>query len=428
VFEFESSLYYLRLQRYCKPLYLGLNMFALKVLCLRVYMVIFKGMTVILPFKWPIIFDGPGSSLELCRHIAEQGHKKILLVTDSMLVKLGLLDAMKMQLEKQGVTVVVYDGVMPDPTIAQIEAGVSVLKDNHCKAILAVGGGSSIDAAKVIAARGKSDKSIIKMTGLFKVYFSGTLPLYAVPTTAGTGSEVTIAAVVSDPEQKRKLPIMDLKLMPVAAALDGQLMTGLPAHITAATGMDALTHAVESYISRNALKRTDVQAIEATQLIMANLVTAVMDGSNIPARQAMAKASNLAGMAFTQAGVGYVHAIAHNFGALYHTPHGLANAIVMPYVLDYSKPNCAGRLAELAKACNIGHKDGNDEQLAEAFIERIREMQQKFDISRKLAALQRKDIPLIAAAALKEARFTYAVPRYMDKTTCENVISQMLVE
>jgi alcohol dehydrogenase class IV len=192
--------------------------------------------------------------------------------------------------------------------------------------------------------------------------------------------------------------------------------------------MDALTHAVESYISRNALKRTDVQAIEATQLIMANLVTAVMDGSNVPARQAMAKASNLAGMAFTQAGVGYVHAIAHNFGALYHTPHGLANAIVMPYVLDYSKPNCAGRLAELAKACNIGHKDGNDVQLAEAFIKRIREMQQKFDISRKLVALQRKDIPLIAAAALKEARFTYAVPRYMDKTTCENVISQMLVE
>ena len=403
-------------------------MFALKVLCLRIFMVIFKGMTVILPLKWPKIFEGAGSSIELCRHIANGGHKKILLVTDSMLVKLGLLDAMQAELEKQGVTVVIYDGVMPDPTIAQIEAGVSVLKDNHCKAILAVGGGSSIDAAKVIAARGKSDKSIIKMAGLFKVYFSGTLPLYAVPTTAGTGSEVTIVAVVSDPEQKRKLPIMDLKLMPIAAALDAELMTGLPAHITAATGMDALTHAVESYISRNALKRTDVQSIEATQLIMANLVTAVTDGSNVTARQAMAKASNLAGMAFTQAGVGYVHAIAHNFGALYHTPHGLANAIVMPYILDYSKSNCAGRLADLAKACNIGPADGNDEQLAEAFIKHIRELQQKFDIPKKLAALQRKDIPQIAAAALKEARFTYAVPRYMDKTTCENLIGQMLLE
>jgi alcohol dehydrogenase len=403
-------------------------MFALKVLCLRIYMIIFKGMTVILPLKWPKIFEGAGSSIELCRHIANGGHKKILLVTDTMLVKLGLLDAIQAELEKQGVTVVTYDGVMPNPTIAQIEAGVRVLKDNHCKAILAVGGGSSIDAAKVIAARGKSDKSIIKMAGLFKVYFSGTLPLYAVPTTAGTGSEVTIVAVVSDPEQKRKLPIMDLKLMPIAAALDAELMTGLPAHITAATGMDALTHAVESYISRNALKRTDVHSIEATQLIMANLVTAVTDGSNVAARQAMAKASNLAGMAFTQAGVGYVHAIAHNFGALYHTPHGLANAIVMPYILDYSKSNCAGRLADLAKACNIGAADCNDEQLAEAFINHIRELQQKFDIPKKLAALQRKDIPQIAAAALKEARFTYAVPRYMNKTTCENLIGQMLLE
>jgi alcohol dehydrogenase len=402
-------------------------MFALKVLCLRIYMMIFKGVTVILPFKWPTIFDGPGSSLVMCRHIAGEGHKKVLLVTDSMLAKLGLLDAMAAELKSLGVTVIIYDGVMPDPTIEQIEAGVSILKDNDCRAILAVGGGSSIDAAKVIAARGKSDKPITKMAGLFKIFMSGTLPLYAVPTTAGTGSEVTIAAVVSDPQQQRKLPIMDLTLMPVAAALDGELMTGLPAHITAATGMDALTHAVEAYISGNALKRTDVQAIEATQLIMANLAKAVSDGSNIAARQAMVRASNLAGMAFTQAGVGYVHAIAHNFGALYHTPHGLANAIVMPYVLDYSKSTCANRLADLAKACNIGPKGATNHQLAESFIDRIRAMKQEFNIPKTLEALKQEDIPQIAAAALKEARFTYAVPRYMDKETCEGLIAQMLV-
>jgi alcohol dehydrogenase len=403
-------------------------MFALKVLCLRIYMIIFKGVTLILPFKWPRMFDGPGSSLELCRHIAAQGHTKILLVTDSMLVKLGLLDDMQAELEQLGVTVVMFDGVKPDPTIEQIEAGVTVLKDNDCKAILAVGGGSSIDAAKVIAARGKSDKSIAKMAGLFKIHFSGTLPLFAVPTTAGTGSEVTIAAVVSDPVQQRKLPLMDLKLMPVAAALDGALMTGLPAHITAATGMDALTHAVEAYISHNALKRTDVLAIEATQLIMANLATAVADGKNIEARQAMARASNLAGMAFTQVGVGYVHAIAHNFGALYHTPHGLANAIIMPYVLDYSKSTCVNRMADLAKACNIGMTNDSDEQLAEAFINRIREMKHKFDIPEKLDTLQQEDISRIATAALKEAHFTYAVPRYMNKATCERLIALMLVD
>jgi alcohol dehydrogenase class IV len=335
---------------------------------------------------------------------------------------------MQAELEQLGVTVVMFDGVKPDPTIEQIEAGVTVLKDNDCKAILAVGGGSSIDAAKVIAARGKSDKSIAKMAGLFKIHFSGTLPLFAVPTTAGTGSEVTIAAVVSDPVQQRKLPLMDLKLMPVAAALDGALMTGLPAHITAATGMDALTHAVEAYISHNALKRTDVLAIEATQLIMANLATAVADGKNIEARQAMARASNLAGMAFTQVGVGYVHAIAHNFGALYHTPHGLANAIIMPYVLDYSKSTCVNRMADLAKACNIGMTNDSDEQLAEAFINRIREMKHKFDIPEKLDTLQQEDISRIATAALKEAHFTYAVPRYMNKATCERLIALMLVD
>jgi alcohol dehydrogenase len=191
--------------------------------------------------------------------------------------------------------------------------------------------------------------------------------------------------------------------------------------------MDALTHAVEAYISRNALKRTDILAVEATQLIMANLVTAVTEGSNVEARQAMTRASNLAGMAFTQVGVGYVHAIAHNFGAIYHTPHGLANAIVMPYVLDYSKSKCADRLADLAKACNIGPVDGSDDQLADAFINRIREMKQQFDIPEKLQALQQKDISQIASAALKEACFTYAVPRYMDKATCEGLIGLMLV-
>ncbi len=141
----------------------------------------------------------------------------------------------------------------------------------------------------------------------------------------------------------------------------------------------------------------------------------------------MIKASNLAGMAFTQVAVGYVHAIAHNFGALYHTPHGLANAIVMPYVLDYSKPKCASRLADLAKACNIGPNGGNNDELAEAFINHIREMKHTLDIPEKLENLRRDDIPQIAAAALKEARFMYAVPRYMDQATCEDIVSKMLV-
>lgn len=399
---------------------------ALEVLFLRIYMAIFKVVTALLPFKWPRVFEGSGSSLELVRHMAAQGHTSVLIVSDAVLVKLGVLDQMKTELELLQLKYAIFDGVEPNPTIAQIEAGYKVLAQHDCDAILAVGGGSPIDAAKLIGARAKNQKPIMKMTGLFRVWH-GMLPLYAVPTTAGTGSEVTIAAVVSDPVNRRKAAAMDLKLMPTAAALDGALMTGLPPHITAATGMDALTHAVESFVSRNAMKKTDEKAIEATQLVMKYLETAVTDGKNIEARQKMARASHLAGMAFTQAGVGYVHGIAHKFGALYHTPHGLANAIVMPHVLDYSLPNCADRLAILARACGIGEKGADDIHLARAFIARIREMNTKFGIPAQLAALKAADIPVVARSAIAEARFTYAVPRYMSQGVAEALVKNLLI-
>lgn len=390
-----------------------------------VSMIGLKAGTAVMPMPWPRSFEGDNPSIEMCNYIVSKKKKSALFVTSKTPVRTGLVQPLIDVLEAGGVKVTVYDEVKPDPTINDIEAAVAVLKENDCDSVVALGGGSVIDAAKVIAARGKNDKSILKMTGMFRVS-KGILPLYAVPTTAGTGSEVTIAAVVSDPEAQRKLPILDPRLMPRAAALDGKLMMGLPAHITATTGMDALTHAVEAYISKNALKRTDLMAVEATQLIMANLETAFHDGSNVDARQNMARASHLAGKAFTQAGVGYVHAIAHNFGALYHTPHGRANAIVMPYVLDYSLPKCADRLAELARACGIGEANDDDAALAKAFIARIRELNGVFEIPSQLDDLKADDIPRIAKAARQEARFTYAVPRYMSQKICEKIVGKML--
>lgn len=397
----------------------------LEVIFLRIYMAVFKLVTAILPFKWPKTFEAADSSLELIRHIKEAGHQRVLVVTDAVLAKIGILDKMKAEMDSCGIAYTIFDGVQPDPTVDQIEAGHEMFKSENCQAILAVGGGSSIDAAKMIGARAKNDKPIVKMTGLFRVW-RGMAPLYAVPTTAGTGSEVTIAAVVSDPENKRKLPAMDLQLMPTAAALDGALMTGLPPHITAATGMDALTHAVEAFVSRNAVQRTDEKAIEATQLILQNLETAFEDGSNVEARQNMARASHLAGIAFTQAGVGYVHAIAHKLGALYHVPHGLANAIVMPYVLDYSMSHCTERLAQLARLSGIGTKLGSDHDVALAFIDRIRTMNKKFGIPKKLDALEINDIHEIARSALAEARFTYAVPRYLTMARAQDLIHRMV--
>ena len=393
---------------------------------LRGYMKVFKAATAVLPFKWPRVFDGPGSSAELVRHIAFAGHRRVLIVTDAVLHELGLLDAIKAQLGELGIAYAVYDGVQPDPTVAQIEEGFAVLSRERCEAILAVGGGSPIDAAKFIAARAKNDKPIAKMAGLFRIW-RGMLPLYAVPTTAGTGSEASVGAVVSDPDAQRKYPAVDLRFLPTAVALDGALMTGVPPSVTAATGMDALTHAVEAYVSRIATPATDELATRAAKLILSNLESAYADGQDVEVRQRLSRAAHLAGIAFSQAGLGYVHGIAHNFGARYHIPHGVANAIAMPHVLDYSLPACEGRLAELARACDVGPEAGSDRERAEAFIERIRQLNATFDIPSALAELDPADIPAIARAARAEARFMYAVPRYMSQAAAESVVRRMLV-
>ncbi|MEQ1439159.1 iron-containing alcohol dehydrogenase [Fontimonas sp. SYSU GA230001] len=399
--------------------------FSIKVLFFRFFQFLLKWSTKLLNFRTPELFSGPGSSLKLCEHIAAQGVQSLLIVTDAMLVKIGLLQPMQDRLKQLGVNFVVYDGVLPNPTIEQIETGLAMLRKEGCTAILAIGGGSSIDAAKVIAARAKNPHKIVHMAGLMRVIFK-PMPLYAVPTTAGTGSEVTIAAVVSDPSTTRKFAIMDPKLVPIGAALDGALMTGLPPAITAATGMDALTHAVEAYISRNHTPATDREALEATRLIMQNLPTAVKDGQNIEARQNMALASFKAGVAFTTAGVGYVHAIAHNFGAYYHVPHGLANAIILPRVLDFSKPDCTPRLARLAEVSGLKKGNESEEQLADAFIAKVRALNAEFGIPTQVDKLRAQDIPEIADKALSEAHWFYAVPRYMDKPECESFIRGML--
>ena len=401
--------------------------FQLKVWFYKLVQFVLKVSTMVLSFRTPDpLFTGPGSSLKLCEHIAEAGNRHLLIVTDAMLVKIGLLKPIQEKLTALGVHFTVYDGVLPNPTIEQIETGLTLLKKEQATAILAVGGGSSIDAAKVIAARATNGfMKIVHMAGLMRVIFK-PLPLYAVPTTAGTGSEVTIAAVVSDPSTTRKFAIMSPRLVPIGAALDGALMTGLPAPITSATGMDALTHAVEAYLSRNHTAMTDKEALEATALIMQNLTTAVKDGKNVEARQNMATASFKAGVAFTTAGVGYVHAIAHNFGAYYHVPHGLANAIILPRVLDFSKPECIERLARLAEVSGLKKGNESEAQLADAFIAKVRAMNADFGIPAQVEKLKKSDIPEIADKALAEAHWYYAVPRYMDKPECEAFIAGML--
>lgn len=401
--------------------------FSLQIPLFRVWMWVMKIAAKVLRIREPRQLRGPGASLQLCDAIAADGVKTLLVVSDAILVKIGLLQPMLDRLKNLGIDTVIYDGVEPNPTIAQVESGLALLKQSGATAILAVGGGSPIDAAKAIGARATNGwLSVRGLAGLLRV-LRKPLPLYVVPTTAGTGSEVTIGAVITDPQRQRKLVIMDPNLIPKVAALDAALMTGLPPAVTAATGMDALTHAIEAYLSRNATPKTDAQALQAATLIAQNLPRVMADGGDLEARQNMSEAAYLAGAAITVAGLGYVHAISHNFGARYHTPHGVANAIVLPYVLEFSLPDCIERMARMAEACGLhGGPEKTPADLARDLIARIRQMNREYGIPAQLDSLRQAHIPAIARAALVEAHLTYAVPRYMDRPICEQLVARML--
>jgi len=375
----------------------------------------------------PTTFVGPGAALRLCDSIAQFGLKRVLIVTDAVLVKLGLVEPLRRALAEQGVDVAIHDGITPDPTYDVLQKGYEAARAHRSDAILAVGGGSVIDAAKVIGAMVVSGKSPAQLVGMLKVG-KPMLPLFAVPTTAGTGSEVTVAAVVTDPVAHAKAAVIDPKLVPAAAALDPALTTGMPKPITAATGMDALTHAVEAYMNRWPHAETGFHAVSAVRMIFANLPRACEDGGNLEAREAMLVASFYAGLAFTKAYVGYVHAFSHKVGGMYGVPHGLGNAILLPYVLDFIKdaPLAEQRLAELAVAIGAGKESEPRAALAQRFVERVRELNRAVGIPEKLAALKAEDIPAVARAAMIEAHRDYPVPKNMSLGDAEALLRRCL--
>ena len=378
-----------------------------------------------IPIPQPTLMVGPGSSARMGEVIASFGHQCVLIVTDGVIAKLGLLQGMQNALHTGGTKTVVFDEITPDAPIPLIERGLSFCQDHDCDAIIAFGGGSSMDSAKAIAIAMTNPKPLRSLAGYLKGR-SNPLPIYAVPTTAGTGSEVTVAAVISDPSREDKVVIVDPRLVPKMAALDASLMTGLPPHITAATGIDALTHAVESYVGNWATPYTNGMALAAVGLIFENLRTCYSDGTNLAAREKMALASTYAGLAFTRANVGYVHAIAHQFGGKYHTPHGLANAIMLPHVLRFSSSAITKQLAQLAVRAKLGKESERDDQLAEKFLAAVEQLNQDLGIPPHLDKLREVDIPALAAAACREAHTGYPVPKYMTEKQCEAMIRQVL--
>ncbi len=373
----------------------------------------------------PTLIKGAGSVKELPALVKKEGLSNILVVTDKGLMGLHLLDSLFEGLEKEGIKYSIYDEVQPNPTIYNVEDALKIYKENGCEGFIAFGGGSPMDCAKVTAARVVCPKkSPSDMRGLLKI-LKKLPPFFAVPTTAGTGSETTIAAVISNPDTHEKNAINDPSLRPKFAILDPELTVGLPPHITSTTGMDALTHAVEAYIGRSNTKQTEEDALIATRLIFENIEKAYTDGKNLEARENMLVASYHAGLAFTRAYVGYVHAIAHNLGGMYGIPHGLANAVILPYVLDYFGESAYKRLAELSDVAGTsGAAQGNRDK-AKNFIAAIRKLNADMGIPDKFEQIKDEDIQLIAERALMEGNPLYPVPKIMDIEDCKALIKKL---
>ena len=401
-------------------------MWAIKKCWYRIYQKVLKFAMRFMDWSEPELIEGENAILKLPKFIKDKGVDKVLIVTDKGLMSLHLLDPLFEALKVQEIAYFVYDGVQPNPTIPNIEDCKNMYIENHCEGIIAFGGGSPMDCAKAAGARVvKPKQSVRKMRGYLKVN-KKLPPFFAVPTTAGTGSETTLAAVVTDPETHEKNAICDPCLRPKYAVLDPNLTVGLPPHITSTTGMDALTHAVESYIGKSNVKSTIKYAEDATLLIHENLEKAYFNGKDIEARKNMLKASFLAGSAFTRAFVGYVHAIAHNLGGLYGTPHGLANAVILPYVLDWYGSSIYPQLAKLADLIKIPNEGMTIEEKAKAFISEIRRMNKAMNIPEKFNFIKEEDIPILVSRALKEGNPGYPVPKIMNAKECEKVVRSLM--
>ena len=382
----------------------------------------FRAALPILPYRQPHALQSTDDIAPLLRR---KKIRSILLVADAGVRRLGLTAQLEESLRSEHIVYAVYEQKTPNPTIDDVEKARAQYKLTNAKAIVAVGGGSAIDCAKVVGARiARPKRPVTRMRGLLRVLRRTPL-LIAVPTTAGTGSETTLAAVITDAKTHHKYPINDFALIPDYAVLDAALTLGLPARLTATTGMDALTHAVEAYIGRSTNKFTRSMAENAVRLIAENLRDAYTDGGNLRARENMLRASYFAGIAFTRSYVGYVHGLAHALGGQYGIAHGLANAVILPKMLRHYGAACEKKLARLAAISGIVAKDTQDSDAALRFIHWIEELNREFGIETGLSQIRAEDIPLMAMHADKECNPLYPVPKLMDRQELEAIYHEL---
>ena len=373
----------------------------------RAFQICFRVALPILPYREPKLLKNYN---DLVDTLKSNGKQSVLFVTDKSIRTLGLTKNLEDVISNSGLHLTVYDGTVANPTTNNVDEALALYKKNSCDCIIAFGGGSAMDCAKATGARvARPNKSLGKMKGILKV--GKKIPLLiAIPTTAGTGSETTLASVITDSETRHKYAINDFNLIPNYALLDAGLTVGLPKFITATTGMDALTHAVEAYIGRSTTKQTRENALTAIKLIFENLEIAYNDGKNISARENMLKASYLAGLAFTKSYVGYVHAIAHSLGGKYNVPHGFANAVILPYVLKKFGKSIYKKLWKIAVYTGLCNKETSFERATEIFIQKIETMNKNMQIGTKIDEIKEEDIQSLAQTAEREANPLYPVP------------------
>ncbi len=382
----------------------------------RSFQAVLKAALPFLPYRKPEIIH---SVYGIPQILEKKKCDHVLIITDTGIISHGLITRLEDTLDQHFIPYVVYDGTVANPTTTNVNEALALYYEYDCNAIIGFGGGSSIDCAKAVGARvAKPHQSLEKMKGILKVHKKLPL-LIAIPTTAGTGSETTLAAVITDAESRHKYPINDFPLIPRVAVLDPKVTASLPPFLTATTGMDALTHAVEAYIGNSTTAGTRADALFAVKMIFENIDRAYTDGSDLEARKNMLLAAFSAGCAFSKSYVGYVHAVAHSLGGEYNVPHGLANAVLLPFVLEAYGHTIDNKLHQLAIAAGVTDEDTPDDQAAAQFIQAIKDMKKRFAIGDTIPQIREEDIPKLAAYAEKEGNPLYPVPVLMDAKQLE---------
>jgi alcohol dehydrogenase len=375
----------------------------------------------------PRLVMGPGSLANVPQEVKRLGGKKVLVVTDPGLVKTGIVARLEELLDAAKIKHGRFDQVLPDPPYEIAAEAAALVKSEGAQVIIGVGGGSALDIAKVASILATNDGPVAGFFGIDMVPKPG-LKTILIPTTAGTGSEATPIAILSDHHEKLKKGIVSPYLFPAAAVLDPELTLGLPAAVTAATGMDALIHAVEAFTSKNATSMTDMLALEAMEMIFANLRTAFANGSNLPARSAMMEGSLLAGIAFANAGVTAVHAFAYPIGAEFHIPHGVANSIMLAPVMEF---NMLGNLPKFAQMAEVFGEDTSglsDREAAVVAVEALRTLAEDLQVPMSLTqfGVKDKDIPALAEGVMKVTRLLANNPRELTQADAEAIYRRVL--